>query len=277
MDLLILCFDSGRNVTDANRVSVRESFQIAHDVLTSADGDLQIALLLKMLVAIQKRMTDQGRPYHGWRAMRQIEAPRLVIKMVAPAGSGITRRLMLNQPLKKVLGLIRPDLFTGCFMKAYEAAGQEAHSFRGMASGNSQDRAQVNRETANTLLQHGTQEICFKSERTRKLRAQTVKRVITAVVVLFQPVRKSVDRFPDFPLGITIATCATDFTTSRCRHTSHFRSCDRQSGQNRRAVDHPANVTPPPGTQGPYSQLQPFGRAPAQTRYLLPLVLKCAE
>ena len=76
---------------------------------------------------------------------------------------------------------------TGSLVQPDKRSGQKAHALGGVAFGNTQHRAQVDRKAANALLQHGAKEVGFECQGTSELRVQAIERVIALVVVLFQP------------------------------------------------------------------------------------------
>src|SRR5258708_33768902 len=84
VNLLVLCCYSGRDVADTKSFSVRKRLEIAQNVLTGADRDLQVAVFSEMIIGIQKSMTDERCPHYCRRALGQIKSSRLVIKMIAP-------------------------------------------------------------------------------------------------------------------------------------------------------------------------------------------------
>src|ERR1700678_2961157 len=91
--------------------------------------DLKILLLAEVFPSVQKRMADQGRPDHGRCSGREIERTRLIVEMISPASPAITWRLMLDKPLQRHLGAVRPGVVASGFVEADETPGQKAHAF----------------------------------------------------------------------------------------------------------------------------------------------------
>src|SRR5450755_4994703 len=142
---------------DAKRVAVRIRAEIVLDVLARAGGDLEIAVAMKMFVAIKKGMSDQRSPHYRRDILRYIRTARLVIEMIAPARPAIARRLIFNEPLQRGLRPLAPHTIAVSLVQTDETARQKTHSLGGTALGYSQQWAQINRKAPHSLLQHRAQ------------------------------------------------------------------------------------------------------------------------
>ena len=82
--------------------------QVAQDVFAGADGGVKIPFLLEMIVGIEKCVTNQRSPHYGRHALGQIERPRLIVEVIAPARPAIAGGLVVGQPLEGELSLALP-------------------------------------------------------------------------------------------------------------------------------------------------------------------------
>src|SRR5271157_2737752 len=140
-----------------------------------------------MLIRIEKRMPYERSPNHGRHILIHIGASRLIVEMIAPARPVIPATLVVNQPLQSHLGLIAPGRIAGGSVKTNESACHKSHPFAGMALLHPEQWTQVNRKPPHALLEHDPQNLGFKRQRADILGVEPVKRVIAAVIVLFQP------------------------------------------------------------------------------------------
>ena len=70
VDLLV----EHRDITYTNRITFLEGDEVAKDMLAGARRYLQVFLILKMIVAVQKRVADQRGPDNRWNPFGQIKA-----------------------------------------------------------------------------------------------------------------------------------------------------------------------------------------------------------
>src|SRR5258707_5352681 len=91
--------------------------------------DLKILLPAEVFPGVQKRMADQGRPDHGRCSGWEVERTRLIVEMIPPAGSDIAWRLMLDKPLQRHPGAVRPGGVASGFVEADEAPCHKGHGF----------------------------------------------------------------------------------------------------------------------------------------------------
>src|ERR1039458_1969119 len=103
-------------------------------------------------MGVQKCVTDERCPHHGRHVHGHIGASRLVIEMVPPACPTVACRLVFQQPLQRKLSSVSPCGITCGCVKPYKAPSQKTHALGGMALGNPQQRAQVDRKPTYPLL-----------------------------------------------------------------------------------------------------------------------------
>src|ERR1700728_31344 len=108
-----------------------------------------------MLVRVHECVANQRSPDDRGNVLREIEATALIVEVVSPASARIALGLGVDQPLQRELSLVRPDLFTRLLMQANEASRQKTHALARVILVHSEQRAGIQRESTDPLLQHG--------------------------------------------------------------------------------------------------------------------------
>src|SRR5271157_2202760 len=186
--------------------------------------------------------------------------------MIAPARSGVTLRLVINQPLQRKFRLVSPSRIASGIVKAHKAPGKKAHALGGTAFANSHQGTHVDGKPAHSLLKHRAQEFAVEGKRAQEFCAQTVKRIIAAVIVLFEPSGKSTDGLIDLILHKPSLAFNPQPLTNRCHHIFPFRSCDQLSARNPPELAHRSTAPARSGRSDHYCRSLPFERDPEPHR-----------
>src|SRR5258708_14904557 len=99
-----------------------------------------------MFVGIQKREPNQRSPHNRRNAFWQLIRARLIVEVVSPGCTTVTRRLVLNEPLKQTFLIRRPSLLASRFVKSNKAARQKTHALAGLLPADSKTESYVHWE-----------------------------------------------------------------------------------------------------------------------------------
>jgi len=100
---------------------------------------------------------------------------------------------MIHEPLQGIFGALPPDAVARRGIEPHVPSGKKSHPFGRVALANAKNRTQVDRKSADSLLQYRAQQLALEGKRANE-GVQTVKSIVSAVFILFQPARKPLNR-----------------------------------------------------------------------------------